>query len=153
MKLRVGIITLGAVLVLPFEAEAASCRGYPESVRSVIKARIEALRMIEREAGDRLVGLDTRTFPFLAGEARTAAATIADSKALKDEDDRKRCRNWVPPVRRVCRSAAETLAALLDAQEAGTVTQELKQTYAEPMARCERFMGLQPLKTAIRASD
>jgi hypothetical protein len=90
VRRRAGIVALGAALALPFEAEAASCRGYPESVRSAIKGRIESLRMIEREAADRLVGLDTRTFPFLAGEARKLADTIASSKALKDKDDLKR---------------------------------------------------------------
>jgi hypothetical protein len=150
---RVGIVLLGAALALPFEAEAASCRGYPESVRSVIKGRIEGLRMIEREAADRLVGLDTRPFPFLAGEARKAAEAIADSNALELEDDLKRCRNFVPPVRRICRSAAEMLAALLDAHEAEAGTSELKQAYAAPMEQCERLMRLPPLKTAIRTSD
>jgi hypothetical protein len=153
VRLGPGIVVLGAALTLPFEAEAAPCRGYPESVRTIIKGRVEALRLIEREAADRLVGLDTRTFPFLAGEARKIAEMIADANALKDEDDLKRCRNAVPPVRRICRSGAETLATVLDAQEAGTVTKELKQTYAEPMARCEGFMGLQPLKTTIRTTD
>jgi hypothetical protein len=153
VRRRAGIVALGAALALPFEAEAAPCRGYPESVRSAIKGRIESLRMIEREAADRLVGLDTRTFPFLAGEARKLADTIANSKALKDEDGLKRCRIAVPSVRRLCRSAAEGLAILLDAQEAGTGSNELKATYAEPMGQCEGFMGLQPLKTTIRTTD
>jgi hypothetical protein len=153
VTLRVGIVALGAALVLPFEAEAAPCRGYPEAVRAAIKNRIESLRMIEREAADRLVGLDTRTFPSLAGEARKLAETIASADALKEEDDLKRCATAVPPVRRICRSAAEMLATVLEAQEAGALTIELKQSYAEPMIRCEGFMGLQPLKTAIRTTD
>jgi hypothetical protein len=153
MKLGAGIAMVGATLTVAFDGEAASCRGYPEAVRAAAKNRVEALRMIEREAADRLVGLDTRTFPFLAGEARKAADAIASPNALKEEDDLKRCRNAVPPVRRICRSAAEGLAALLDAQEAGTVTSELKQTYAEAVTRCEGFMGLQPLKTTIRTTD
>jgi len=151
--LRVGIVALGAALALPLEAEAAPCRGYPESVRSAIKNRIESLRMIEREAADRLLGLDTRTFPFLAGEARRLGDVIASPKMLKDEDDLKRCRIAVPPVRRICRSAAEGLTTLLEAQESGAVTAELKQTYADPMRQCEGFMGLQPLKTTIRTTD
>jgi hypothetical protein len=153
VRRRAGIVALGAALALPFEAEAAQCRGYPESVRSAIKNGIESLRMIEREAADRLVGLDTRTYTFLAGEARKLTGTIANSKALKDEDELKRCRIAVPPVRRLCRSAAEGLATLLDAQEAGTGSNELKTTYAGPMGQCEGFMGLQPLKTTIRTTD
>jgi hypothetical protein len=151
--LRVGIVALGAVLALPLEAEAAPCRGYPESVRSAIKNRIESLRMIEREAADRLLGLDTRTYAFLAGGARKLGDVIASPKTLKDEDDLKRCPVAVPPVRRTCRSAAEGLTALLDAQETGAVTADLKQTYAESMGQCEGFMGLQPLKTTIRTTD
>jgi hypothetical protein len=153
VRAHVGIVVLVALLVLSFEAGAASCRGYPESVRAAIKTRIETLRLIEREAADRLLGLDTRTFPFLAGEARKMAEAIADARALKDEDSLRRCRNFVQPVRAICRGGAEMLAALLDAQDAGTVTKELKQAYAEPMGRCEWFMRLPPLKTAIRASD
>jgi|SRR5690242_11305790 hypothetical protein len=151
--LRVGIVALGAALALPFEAEAAPCRGYAESVRSAIKNRIEALRMIEREAADRLLGLDTRTFPFLAGEARKLAETIASADALKEEDELKRCPAAVPPVRRICRSAAERLGTVLDVQDTGTATIELKQSYAEPMTRCEGLVGLQPLKSTIRTTD
>jgi hypothetical protein len=153
VTLRVGIVAFGAALVLPFGAEAAPCRGYPESVRSAIKNQVEALRMIEREAADRLIGLDTRTFPFLAGEARKLADTIASSEALKEEDDLKRCRNAVPPVRRICRTATEGLAVLLEAYEAGTGNNELKPSYADTVTRCEGFMGLQPLNTTIRTTD
>jgi hypothetical protein len=153
VTLRVGIVALGVALALPLEAEAAPCRGYPESVRSAIKGQIELLRMIEREAADRLLGLDTRTFPFLTGEVRKLAETIASADALKEEDELKRCPAAVPPVRRICRSAAEMLGTVLDAQETGMVTIGLKQSYAEPMSQCEGFMGLQPLKTAIRTTD
>jgi hypothetical protein len=152
VRLRVGVVLLGAVLALPFEAQA-SCRGYPESVRSAIKAQIEALRMIEREAADRLLGLDTRPFPYLAAEVRKAADTIADGKTLKLEDELRRCRNWVQPVGRICRNAADALAALLDAHDVRAVTGELKQAFAASIERCERLVRLAPLKTTIRTSD
>jgi hypothetical protein len=144
---------LGVALALAFDAEAASCRGYPEAVRPIIKSRVEALRMIEREAADRLVGLDTRTFPFLAGEARKVVDVIADPAVLADEDTLKRCRNHVPPVRGICRSAAVVLAVLLDEQEAGESSKASRQAYAEAMAPCEKLMRLPPMSTALRASD
>jgi hypothetical protein len=152
VSFRVGVVLLGAVLVLPFEAQA-SCRGYPESVRSAIKVQIEALRMLEREAADRLLGLDTRTFPFLAAEVRKTVDAIADGRTLKLEDELRRCRNWVQPVGRICRNAADALAILLDAQEARAATRELKQAYAASIERCERLVRLAPLKTTIRTSD
>jgi hypothetical protein len=153
VRLGVGVVLLGAALALPFEAEAASCRGYLEPVRSSIKNRVEALRMIEREAADRVAGLDTRSFPFLAGEARKGADAIAGPSGRQEKDGLKHCRKFVPPVRRICLSAAEMLVSLLKAQEAGATTKDSKQAYADAMTYCERFMDLQPLKTAIRTSD
>ena len=65
----------------PFDAEAASCRGHPQSVRAAIKKQVEALRALEREATDRLKGLDTRPFDYLLDRARAAAGVIADKGA------------------------------------------------------------------------
>src|SRR5258705_8201647 len=134
-------------------AQTVSCRNYPETVRPLIKPRVEALRLLEREAADRLRGLDTRTYPFLAGEARKAADLIADAKALEDEEALERCRNPVQPVRRLCRGAALSLATALDQEEAGAASKESKQVYAEAMPRCEQLLGLQPLSTAWRITN
>ncbi len=150
MKLGAGVAVFAIVLASPCAAEAVSCRGYPESVRSLIKSRVEALRMIEREAADRLVGLDTRTFPFLAGELRKAADIIATPADLADEEGLKSCRNLVHPVRSICRAAALALATVLDEHEAGTAGKDAKATYTEAMPRCERLMNLPPLSTSIR---
>jgi hypothetical protein len=58
-----------AVLFVP-GVEAASCRGYPQGVRAVLKKQVEALRALERETTDRLKGLDTRPFDYLLSRAR-----------------------------------------------------------------------------------
>src|SRR5262245_6534256 len=100
-------------------AEGAACNDYPGSVRSTLKAKVEGLRMLEREAADRLRGLDTRTFDYLAGQARAAAGMIDDPKALADEDGLDRCSNPVPRVRRVCGIAALALVDVLQGQPAG----------------------------------
>ena len=78
--------------------------------------------MVEREAADRLTGLD-------------------------------RCPDPVPRVRRVRTTAALALAGALEEQAAGAATQISKQIYAQAMGICESFMGLAPLRTALRLSD
>lgn len=134
-------------------AEAAPCRNYPAAAARAIKPRVEALRLTEREAADRLIGLDTRPWPYLAGQARAAASSIGEAQALQDEDGLDRCPDAVPHVRRVCATAALALAGALGEQAAGAATRISKQIYAQAMAICERFMGLAPLSTALRTSD
>jgi hypothetical protein len=153
VRLGAGIFILASALLLPCDAEAAACGGYSESVRATIKGRVEALRMIEREAADRLSGLDTRTFSYLAGDSRKAAAAVADPAALAEEDALATCRNPLPPLRRICRDAALMLATVLDEQEAGAATNASKQAYMEAMSQCERLMNLPPLATPIRTSS
>jgi hypothetical protein len=148
LRLRIAA-ALAALLATSAQAQV-SCRGYPASVTAMVKARVEAVRLLEREAADRLRGLDTRTYPFLAGEARKGADQIADDKAIEAEREFERCRNLVQPIRRICRGAVLWLATALDEEEAGKATNESKQAYAEAMPRCEQLMGLTPLSTAWR---
>ena len=86
----------------PFDVEAASCGSYPQDIRVAIKKYVETLRALERETTDRLKGLDTRTFDYLAAQARAATGAIADKDALAAEEELSRCRQSIPPVRRVC---------------------------------------------------
>jgi hypothetical protein len=132
---------------------AAPCRDYPAVVVHALKPRVEALRLIEREAADRLRGLDTRTFDYLAGQARAAAATIDDAKALQDEDGLGHCPEPVAHVRRVCGIAALALAAVLDEQAAGGASAISKQAYGEAMAICESFTRSTPLSSVFRMPD
>src|SRR5258705_13002386 len=104
-------------------AQTVSCRNYPETVRPLIKPRVEALRLLEREAADRLRGLDTRTYPYLAGEVRKTADLIADAKAIEQEAAGiEKCQNAVAPVRALCRGAALALATAIDEQEKEAAT-------------------------------
>jgi hypothetical protein len=134
-------------------AEAAPCRNYPAAAARAIKPRVEALRLVEREAADRLIGLDTRPFPFLGGQARAGADAIGEAGALQDEDGLDRCLDPVPHVRRVCATAARALAGALEEQAAGAASPISKQIYAQAMAICEGFMGLPPLHTGWRTSE
>jgi hypothetical protein len=149
VKFLAGIMTLAVVACLSFDVEAASCRGYPQSVRAAIKKHVEVLRMLEREAADRLKGLDTRTFDYLLGRARATAAAIVDKDALAAEEGVSRCREIIPPVRRVCAEAV----SLIEEQAAGAPNKTSKQHYAEAMPRCEGWMEFAPLMTVFRTID
>ena len=66
-----GIAGLAVFVSICAAAEAASCRHYPQGVRTAINKHIEAVRALEREAADRLKNLDMRPFHNLAERART----------------------------------------------------------------------------------
>jgi hypothetical protein len=145
--------TFAILCAFPVAVQAAPCRNYPAAAVRTIKPRVEAVRMVEREAADRVSGLDTRPWPYLAGQARAAAGVLGEARALQDEDGLDRCPDPVPHVRRVCASAALALAGALEEEAAGAATPLSKQIYAQAMAICESFMGLAPLRAAFRASD
>jgi len=145
---------VAALLALfPFEGEAASCGSYPKDIRAAIRKQVETLRALERETTDRLKGLDTRTFDYLAAQARAATGAIADKDALAAEEELSRCPQTIPPVRRVCAEAAQALVSLIEEQAAGAATTASKQLYAQAMPRCERWMGSAPFITVFRTID
>lgn len=148
------IAALAVFASFPFDVEAASCGSYPKDIRAAIKKHVETLRALERETTDRLKGLDTRTFDYLAAQARAASGVIADKDALvAEEEELSRCRESIPPVRRVCAQAAQALVSLIDEQAAGAATTASKQLYAQAMPRCERWMGFAPFITVFRTID
>jgi hypothetical protein len=150
---QVCLAALAFLLSVSAASAAAPCRNYPQLAARAIKARVEALRLVEREAADRLIGLDTRPFPFLSGQARAGADAIGEARALEDEDGLDRCPEPVPHVRRVCAIAGRALAGALEEQGADTARMTSKQSYAQAMAICEGLVGLAPLRTAWRTSD
>jgi hypothetical protein len=145
------IVVVAILIFASGAAEAASCRSYPVSALSAIRPRVEALRTLEREAADRVAGLDTRTFDHLLEQTRAAAAMISDPGGSKDRAGR--CRHYVPPVRRFCVAAAFGLVRLIVEQAAGTATPASKRRYAEAMPPCERWVGLTPVSTIFRTTD
>ena len=154
MRVTVAAPAVLAMLALGLPARAAApCQNYPASVARALKPRIEALRLIEREAADRLKGLDTRPFSYLVAQANSAAGQIGEARALEQEDGLDRCPEAVPHVRRVCMSAALALADLLAQQATGIVSPISRQTYAQAIAICESLIGLPALQTLWRISD
>jgi hypothetical protein len=152
---RAATLAVFAVLLsAPAEAQSLSCRSYPTAVIVFqIKSRVEALRRIEREADDRSIGLDTRPYEWLLGQARTGPTAIADPAALAAEAALSRCRNHIRPLRRVCAGAAAMLVRLIEELAVGGVTLESKQAYMEVMPQCETWLGLMPLNTTLRMTD
>jgi hypothetical protein len=148
------VLAASAVLLAARDrAAAASCGDYAAAAARAIKSRVEAVRLIEREAGDRLIGLDTRPFPYLAAQARAAAAAIGEGKALREEDELSRCPDPVPHVRRICAMATLALASAIEEHEAGRASTVSKQAFAEAMALCEGHMGLAPARSRFRTLD
>jgi hypothetical protein len=145
---RLAIVALA--LTGAYEAQAASCRNYGAEVRAAIKGHVETLRNLEREAVDRLAGLDSRPFDYLLGEARRVTALINDPSALALEKDLERCRNWVPRIRGQCGGTAQAFVDILTDIAAPKAVLSPKPDYASAMAHCERAMGLVPLKTRLR---
>jgi len=137
----------------PQDYSDASCRRYPpRAVLKDIKARVEALQRIEREAADRMVGLDTRPYEWLLGQAQAAEAAIAIPALVATEKEAlERCRVSIPSVRRDCAVGAAALVRVLGELVAGDASNEARMAFAQAMPSCERLAGLKPLDTALRS--
>jgi hypothetical protein len=145
------VATALTLMISPANAQFP-CRGYPPGwLMAELKGEIEALRRIEREAADRLLGLDTRSYEWLLQQARAINADIAKPLLLALEADLKRCRNFIRPVRRRSAVCASALVQVLQELVAGDATSEAKAAYAQVMPECERMLGLTPLATSLRA--
>jgi hypothetical protein len=146
------ISVIGCTASFAFEANAASCRWFAREAQAAIGAHVASMQRIEHEASDRLKGLDSRPFEFLAGEARKLSTIIADPAALKDEEG-PRCRNKTVPIRKICADASRLLVEILDKYVAGPRPDYDKPQYAAAVAACEKQMALKPLASAIRGTE
>lgn len=149
----IGALALAVLLTTAGRAEAASCREYLPAAARAVKPRVEAVRMVEREAADRIKGLDTRPYPYLASQARAVADAIGEAHALAEEDELEKCPVAIAHVRRVCATAARALAFAIEEQATGGASAISRQTYAQAMGICEGLSGVSPLRTVLRASD
>ena len=150
---RILVLSSGYLFFLTIEANAASCRHFARDARAAIGVQVASLQRLEYEASDRLKGLDSRPFDFLAGEARKLAASIADPALLQDEEGLSRCRNRTWPVRKICADAAQMLVEVLDKHVASPKPDYDKAQYAAAMQACEQQMARPPLKSSLRGSE
>ena len=114
---------------------------------------VNQLRQYEREAADRLKGLDSRPFRHMRDEAKKALAVIADADKLKDEGALEKCPNATQPIRKICAGSAQLLVDILDKHVASAKPDYDAPQYASAMAQCESLLGLQPLATRIRRNE
>jgi hypothetical protein len=143
------VVTL--LVSAPAKAQVFACRGYPSAdMIRALKIDVEALRRIEREAADRLAGLDTRTYDWLLDNVRKTESEMANPALLEFEDSMKRCRNYIRPVHRTCAAGATALVRVIAELAVGEATREAKSGYAQAMPQCERWVGLRPLDTGLR---
>ena len=117
-RLVLGFAAAALLSVLPTPLAAQhlyDCRGYPSrGVVRDIALRVEAMRRLERETADRLVGLDTRPYAWLLEQARKAESEIAVPALLEAEKSLDRCRNNIRPLRAGCASAASALVRVIE---------------------------------------
>jgi hypothetical protein len=137
----------------PSAGPAYSCRYPSAGVIAQLKVQVEALRRLEREAADRMVGLDTRPYEWLLEQARAAEATIAVPAALAAEADLRRCRNFIRPLRADCATSAGALVRVIAELVAGDASVDARKALAEAVPHCERWVGLMPLNTRLRNSE
>ena len=133
-------------------ASAQGCPNYLQAARADLAKPVAAMQRLEHEASDRSKGLDSRPFDFLLGEARKAAAIIADP-ALQDARGSKDCRDPAHPVRQICRDAAQVWVEVLAKYVANSKPDYDKRRFAATVEDCEKLMDLKPLKSVIRATD
>jgi hypothetical protein len=163
LALGVAGAALLSALPTPSAAQLYECRGYPSrAVVGEIKLRVETLRRTEREAADRLIGLDTRPYEWLLDQARKAQSEIAVPALLEAEEQLKRCRNYIRPVRAGCGAAASALVRVIEeimVDEADkdetkgdkkATGSEARKAFGEIMPHCEREVSLTPLDTTLR---
>jgi hypothetical protein len=178
--LRKAVLGFGAAALLsvsptPLAAQFLyGCRDYPpRGVVQEIKLRVDALRSVERETADRLVGLDTRPYDWLVEQARKAQSEIAVPALMEAEKSLDRCRNYIRPLRAYCAGAGLALIRVIEeiiAAEAKKVDpkddkkddakndgknpgNEARKAFAETVPYCERALSLTPLDTTLRHFD
>jgi hypothetical protein len=144
----VGVLEVAATRQDPPEH---ACRAYPpRAMLAEVKAHVEALRRIEREAADRRTGLDTRPYDWLLGQAQTAETAIS-IPALVEAEEKLLDRCFVPPLRTTCSIGAAALVRVIKELVAGEASDEARMAFAQRMPHCERTVGLKPSDTTLRA--
>ena len=63
---RYSVLSAACFVFLIHDANAADCRWHGRDTQKAIKSHVAALQRYELEASDRLKGLDSRPFDFLA---------------------------------------------------------------------------------------
>jgi hypothetical protein len=146
---RIALATLFLV-ALAAQANAQACRNYSQATRQAIGREVEALYDVEVLILHRLMGGHYPAFYDLARRARALSDVIYSESGAIEEQRTRRCRNWVPPIRRTCRDAAERLAEIIDASALRRSSDETRLDYARLIARCEMWLAVPRRSSLLR---
>jgi hypothetical protein len=144
------VLLAAAILVLLGVGEAWACRDHVKRSRMAIGPHVERLGLIEDEVLHRLAGNTMPPFDELTRTVRTIAGLMLPPTAAIAEQRSRRCRNWVPPVRRTCRDAALRLLEVIAESAAGAVSYETRAEYSHLIARCETWLLVPPRSSLLR---
>ena len=117
-----------------------------------IGAHVKQLSVIEDQVLHRLSDTLRPDFDDLARTVRQIAGLMLPPTAAIAERRSRRCRNWVPPVRRTCRDAALRLVDLIEETSAGGITDETRAGYTDLIGRCETWLFMPPRSSQLRAN-
>lgn len=113
-----------------------------------IGAHVKQLGVIEDQVLYRLSGSLRPDLGDLSRAARQIAGLMMPPTAAIAERRSRRCRNWVPPVRRTCRDAALRLVDLIEETASGGITDETRAGYTYLIGRCETWL-LMPRRSSL----
>lgn len=136
------IVAASVLLVVSASQASATCAGHFQSARTAIGAHVETLGEIETQLVLRLSGGRNPSYAMLARETRAIVSVLYPRSASILEQRLRRCRNWVPPIRRTCRDAALRLVNVIEESAARRLTDETRLDYARLIDQCERWLAL-----------
>ena len=140
-----------SMLILSASAgDAFACRNHLQSARIAIGSQVQELGVIESKLLSRLTGANTPTYASLARETWSIIADLYPQDAVVAERRYRRCRNWVPPVRRTCRDAAVRLVSVIQESASDHLTEETRLEYARLISRCEMWLALPRRSSLLR---
>jgi hypothetical protein len=140
-----------ALVVLVGGGEAWACRDHVKRSRMAIGPYVERLGSIEDQVLHRLTGTPAPAFDDLARNVRVLVGLMLPPTAAIAEQRSRRCRNWVPAVRRTCRDAALRLVDLIEESGTGAITDETRLEYTNLIVRCEVWLRMPRRSSLLRA--
>jgi hypothetical protein len=147
---RIALIAVSLLLLYAGVADAVACRNHLQHARLSLGPQVEALGRIETQLLSRLMGARAPSYTYLANETWAVIAAIYPQNAVALEQRYRRCRNYIPPVRRTCRDAAVRLVSLIQESASRRPTDETRLEYARLIARCEMWLAFPRRPSLLR---
>ena len=147
---RIALLATSLLMLSASVVDAFACRNHRHSARVAIGSQVQELGAIEAKVLNRLMGANTPSYASLARQIWSIIADIYPQDAVALEQRYRRCRNWVPPVRRTCRDAAVRLVSVIQESASDRLTEETRLEYARLISRCEMWLALPRRPSLLR---